>query len=86
MQVSCPKDYEQWLQTMYVLFGTKFSKIFRGPMWSCDSINQGTGYMLAEVQDPLQVNVHVKPWSLLYIHRALLFTNRCKNTQHIVFH
>ena len=56
-QVFCPKEYEDWLQTMYVLFGTKFSKIFCGPMWSYDVTYQGVepDTVLADVRDPLQV-------------------------------
>ena len=53
--VFCPEEYKDWLQTMYVLFGTKFSKIFCGPMWSCDMTNQSVDTVLAEVRDPLQV-------------------------------
>ncbi|XP_065893244.1 uncharacterized protein [Dysidea avara] len=32
--VCCPSDYRSWLETMYVLFGTKWFKIFSGPLWS----------------------------------------------------
>ncbi len=54
MQVNCPKEYDDWLQSMYVLFGSKFSKIFCGPMWSVISTSQGAGN-LATDQDPLMV-------------------------------
>ena len=47
--VQCPKECTDWLQTMYVLFGTKLSKIFCGPMWSCDMTNQNTDTVLANV-------------------------------------
>lgn len=39
-------------------FGTKFSKIFCGPTWSCDVTNHGMDTVLADVRDPLQV-VHL---------------------------
>ena len=55
LQVFCPTEYEDWLQTMYVLFGTKFAKIFCGPMWSCDVTNQSMDTVLTDVRDPLQV-------------------------------
>ena len=42
LQVVCPEDYEQWLVSMYSLFGTKFSKMLRGPMWSKESTCQGS--------------------------------------------
>lgn len=40
LQMKCPTDYRAWLQTMYVLFGTKFAKIFGGPLWSHAPIMQ----------------------------------------------
>ena len=56
LQVFCPKEYADWLQTMYVLFGTKFSKIFCGPMWSYDVTNQSEMICTQlDCQDPLQV-------------------------------
>lgn len=39
-QIKCPSDYRLWLQTMYVLFGSKWAKIFCGPMWSHAPIMQ----------------------------------------------
>ena len=30
--MKCPPDYRSWLQTMYILFGTKWAKIHTGPM------------------------------------------------------
>ena len=53
-QAVCSRDYEQWLQTMYTLFGTKFSKLFCGPMWSQAPTSQG-GETLGPSQDPLKV-------------------------------
>ena len=35
--------------------GTKFSKFFCVPMWSCDMTNQNADTVLANVQNPLQV-------------------------------
>ena len=40
IKVSCPPDYRCWLQTMYALFGTKWAKVFCGPMWSYVPIMQ----------------------------------------------
>ena len=31
-KVKCPPDYRSWLQTMYILFETKWAKIHTGPM------------------------------------------------------
>ena len=36
----CADDYEQWQITMYSTFGTKWSKLHRGPMWSVVPIGQ----------------------------------------------
>ena len=30
----CPTDYRLWQQSMYALFGTKWTKLHGGPMWS----------------------------------------------------
>lgn len=38
--MKCPSDYRVWLQTMYILFGTKFFHIFGGPLWSGAPIMQ----------------------------------------------
>ena len=34
IQIVCPPDYQSWLQTQHILFGTKWSRLFCGPMWS----------------------------------------------------
>ncbi|XP_065905627.1 uncharacterized protein [Dysidea avara] len=39
-ELKCPPDYRLWLETMYNLFGTKWCRIFSGPMWSYVSIAQ----------------------------------------------
>jgi hypothetical protein len=39
-KISCPPDYRMWLQSQYILFGSKFAKFFGGPMWSVESIMQ----------------------------------------------
>ena len=39
---SCPADYKQWCETMYKLFGTKWSKIHTGPLWSTDQVSQSS--------------------------------------------
>ena len=40
LQVHSSEDYLGWLQTMYVLFGTKWSKLFCGPLQSVESTEQ----------------------------------------------
>ena len=40
MQVHCPEDYRAWLQSMYTLFGTKWAKLYCGPMLSYAPIMQ----------------------------------------------
>ena len=55
-QISCPPDYRLWLQTMYVLFGTKWSKIFTGPLWSHVSVEQTTTAALhSRSTNPIEV-------------------------------
>lgn len=39
--VRCPEDYKLWCETMFSLFGTKWSKIHVGPMWSVALVAQG---------------------------------------------
>ena len=35
IQIKCPRDYLQWQTVNYIyLFGTKWSKLHHGPMWS----------------------------------------------------
>ena len=59
-QVSYPADYRTWLQTMYVLFGTKWSNIFAGPMWSHEPIMQASQNDQSETVNPLNpVNVRL---------------------------
>ena len=36
----CPTDYRLWQQSMYALFGTKWTKLHGGPMWCVDSTGQ----------------------------------------------
>ncbi len=50
-QVHCPHDYREWLLSMFSLFGTKFLKLFCGPMWRVESLEQE--YTI--VRDPLIV-------------------------------
>ena len=37
---SCPMDYRVWQQSMYTLFGQKWSKLHHGPLWSVVSSAQ----------------------------------------------
>ena len=49
-------DYRSWLQTMYVLFGTKWSKIFTGHLWSHVSVEQTTTAALhSRSTNPIEV-------------------------------
>ena len=42
---------------MYVLFGTKFSKLFCGPMWSVNSTDQSSALVdSTRGKNPLEVN------------------------------
>ena len=45
LQVSCPIDYRLWLQSMYVLFGTKWLKLHCGPMLNYAPIMQSSAAM-----------------------------------------
>ena len=56
MQAVCSEGYEKWLVSMYSLFGTKFSKMLCGPMWSQVSTTQ-TGQENVVFLDPIQVHV-----------------------------
>ena len=40
--MKCPSDYRLWLQTMYIMFGTKFFHVFGGPLWSGVPIMQSS--------------------------------------------
>ena len=42
LQVKCPSDYSQWLQSMFSLFGSKWCKLHRGPGWSYEATEQGS--------------------------------------------
>ena len=47
------------MQSMYVLFGTKWSKLFCGPLWSVESTEQGSSSSSASISlDPLTVCAH----------------------------
>lgn len=37
---ACPNDYTGWLVSMFSLFGTKFVKLFSGPMWRVEATSQ----------------------------------------------
>ena len=36
-QVKCLDDYRTWLSSMFSMFGTKWVKLFSGPMWNYNS-------------------------------------------------
>ena len=68
---SCPQDYRAWQQTMYAIFGQKWSKLHHGPLWSfvsssaCDDTSHSK---ILEVQLCacimwIRVNIHLDlPW------------------------
>lgn len=58
MQIHCPDDYRQWLVSMYSLFGTKFVKIYSGPMWRVETTSQDQP-LLSQSKLPVDVCVCV---------------------------
>lgn len=58
IQVPCPEDYLQWLQSMYALFGTKWSKLHCGPMNSFEPTEQG-GRVWGGMHDAFKVNIFI---------------------------
>lgn len=58
---------------MYVLFGTKFSKLFCGPMWSINSTDQGSALVDPSMEkNPLEVE-----WTSLAIVCVMLLNCIC---------
>ena len=55
-QVICTDDYHDWLQSMYVLFGTKLFKMLCGPMWSQDPTSQDSVVSNTHSNDPQKVH------------------------------
>ena len=55
MQIHCPDDYRQWLVSMFSLFGTKFLKLYSGPMWRVETTCQDQNAPLAS---KVPVKVH----------------------------
>lgn len=56
MQIRCPDDYRQWLVSMFSLFGTKWVKLFCGPMWKVESMTQCASLPVSPgLLDPMQV-------------------------------
>ena len=53
MQVTCCDEYLQWLQSMYALFGTKWSKLYCRPMLCIESTEQGSRISCNGVFNPL---------------------------------
>lgn len=60
LQISCPPDYRSWLQTQYVLFGSKWSRVFSGPMWSLEPIMQAGN--MSEAVKRVGIPVKVCNW------------------------
>ena len=67
IQVPCPEDYLQWLQSMYSLFGTKWSKLHCGPMNCVEPTEQG-GRVQGGREDTFKVNLHYHN----YVHTPIL--------------
>ncbi len=66
VQVKCPDDYRCWLESMYSLFGTKWSKLHRGPCWSFEPTEQGRAVEDSKSFSPLSVS------SYMYMHTLLV--------------
>ena len=60
LQIKCPNDYLQWQTSMYCLFGTKWSKLHHGPMWSVVPTGQTKTVASLGVLNPLQVGIVAK--------------------------
>ena len=58
MQIHCPDDYRQWLVSMSSLFGTKFVKLYSGPMWRVETTSQDQNAPLASKVPVKQLKVH----------------------------
>ena len=58
MQVTCCDEYLQWLQSMYALFGTKWSKLYCGPMLCIESKEQGSRISCNGAFNPLMVGIY----------------------------
>ena len=56
-QVHCPDDYRQWLVSMFNLFGTKFVKLYSGPMWRVETTSQEEQTPLSSSKNPIEVCV-----------------------------
>ena len=56
-QLHCPDDYREWLVSMFSLFGTKWVKLFCGPMWKVEGIAQAdvAPTCTSHSWDPMQV-------------------------------
>lgn len=51
MQISVPHDFQLWYETMCAEFPTRFTRLFRGPMWS--------GVPKEQQKDPLTAKVNI---------------------------
>ena len=77
IQVSCPSDYRSWLETMYVLFGTKWCKLFTGPAWSHVPVGQVlSAYQRKAKLDPIDVSNNYSAFSKLCVIFVLLGFNQ----------
>lgn len=62
IKVHCSQDYRLWLQTMYSLFGTKWIKLFAGPMLGHAPIMQSTLLTESEVNKYHPTKVYINAW------------------------
>lgn len=67
MQVHCPDDYRAWLQSMYTLFGTKWAKLYCGPLLSYAPIMQApdTGPASTDTLHPTKVSIALNCYQLI---------------------
>jgi hypothetical protein len=63
---ACPDDYMGWLVSMFSLFGTKFVKLFNGPMWRVESTSQDSVSQMTK--EKLTVNVSFLKFSTFAYH------------------
>ena len=71
---SCPDDYRQRLVSMFSLFGTKFVKLYSGPMWRVETTLQEQQAPRSFTKVPVKVHVHVYMYTILCVYTACTST------------
>ena len=61
----CTDDYLEWLQSMYIFFGTKWSKLHCGPLWSGQPTEQNHTASHYDAIDHITVSDSVEVWGLI---------------------